>query len=381
MRYPITSDYTYRNQVQLIQGGKDFFSFLTNSIDRAQYSIYFQIYIFEEDETGKSIAASLIAAAKRGVNVYMLLDGYASKNLSDSFVQSLKDAGIQFRWFNSFTKNNRIYLGRRLHHKVIVMDEQYAFVCGLNIGNRYNDTAESKAWLDWAVYTVGETASVLTKICQRRAKLPQGNSPAKIPTAIGSCAVKVNVNDWVNLQSAISRSYRQMMQKATTHVIIMSPYFLPGTTFRKLMRRAAKRGVTIQLILTGISDIPLAKYAERHLYRWMLKHSIQIFEYQQTVLHGKLGTCDDEWTTVGSYNINNLSAYASIELNLEIKDKPFAIETKKRLEKIIQEDCKRITLEEYQQKINMGKRFLQYISYQILRLMLTIFTLRKAQQE
>lgn len=381
MRYPITSDYTYRNQVQLIQGGKDFFSFLTNSIDQAQSSIYFQIYIFEEDETGKSIAASLIAAAKRGVNVYMLLDGYASKSLSDSFVQSLKDAGIQFRWFNSFTKNNRIYLGRRLHHKVIVMDEQNAFVCGLNIGNRYNDTTESKAWLDWAVYTEGEAASILTKICQRRAKLPIGNLPVKIPTAIGNCAVKVNVNDWVNLQSAITRSYRQMMQKATTHVIIMSPYFLPGTTFRKLMRRAAKRGVTIQLILTGISDIPLAKYAERHLYRWMLKHDIQIFEYQQTVLHGKLATCDDEWTTVGSYNINNLSAYASIELNLEIKDKPFAIETKKRLEIIIQEDCKRITLEEYQQKINMGKRFLQYMSYQILRLMLTIFTLRKAQQE
>ena len=79
MRYPITSDYTYRNQVQLIQGGKDFFSFLTNSIDQAQSSIYFQIYIFEEDETGKSIATSLIAAAKRGVNVYMLSMGMLLK--------------------------------------------------------------------------------------------------------------------------------------------------------------------------------------------------------------------------------------------------------------------------------------------------------------
>ncbi|NOS92346.1 MAG: phospholipase [Cyclobacteriaceae bacterium] len=381
MRSRTSSDYTYRNHVQLIQGGKDFFSLLSKSIDEAQFSIYFQIYIFDEDETGKSVAASLCAAAKRGVHVNLLVDGYASKNLSDSFIQSLKEAGVQFRWFNSFIKNNSNYLGRRLHHKVIVFDEQRAFVCGLNISNRYNDTAEGKAWLDWAAYTEGEVASILTKICQRRIKLSTNNSEIKTTTTTGASAVKVNVNDWVNLQSAITRSYRQMMQQAATHVIIMSPYFLPGTTFRKLMRKAAKRGVTIQLILTGISDIPLAKYAERHLYHWMLKHSIQIFEYKRTVLHGKLATCDEEWTTVGSYNINNLSAYASIELNLEIKDKSFAIKTKKRLEQIMEEDCTPITLKDYQHEINIGKRFLQYISYLILRFMLLIFTLRKAQQE
>ncbi len=381
MRFQTSSDYTYRNHVQLIQGGEDFFSLLTKSIDEAQSSIYFQIYIFDEDETGKTVAASLCAAAKRGVQVNLLVDGYASQSLSDGFIQSLKEVGIQFHWFNSFIKNNRNYLGRRLHHKVIVFDEQRAFVCGLNISNRYNDTTENKAWLDWAAYTEGEAASILAKICKRRVKISSSNSTIKKAISVGTSAVKVNVNDWVNLQSAITRSYRQMMQQATTHVIIMSPYFLPGTTFRKLMRKAAKRGVTIQLILTGISDIPLAKYAERHLYHWMLKHSIQIFEYKRTVLHGKLATCDEEWTTVGSYNINNLSAYASIELNLEIKDKPFALQTKERLTKIIQEECSPITMEEYQSEINIGKRFLQYVSYLILRIMLLIFTLRKAQQE
>jgi len=381
MRVSKNSDYTYHNNVQLIQGGEDFFSLLTKSIDEAQSSIYFQIYIFDEDETGKSVAASLCAAAARGVHVNLLVDGYASKNLSDSFIQSMKEGGIQFRWFNSFIKNNRNYLGRRLHHKVIVFDEQCAFVCGLNISNRYNDTAEGKAWLDWAVYTEGEAASILAKICKRRVKISSSNASIKKEISVGTSSVKVNVNDWVNLQSDITRSYRQMMQQATTHVIIMSPYFLPGTTFRRLMRKATKRGVTIQLILTGISDIPLAKYAERHLYDWMLKNSIQIFEYKRTVLHGKLATCDEEWTTVGSYNINNLSAYASIELNLEINDKAFAFKTKERLTKIIQEDCKPITLEDYQHEINFWNRFLQYMSYLLLRFMLMIFTLRKAQQE
>ncbi|MBI3221270.1 MAG: phospholipase [Bacteroidetes bacterium] len=381
MRVSKTSGYTFHNNVQLIQGGKDFFSFLTKLVEEAKLSIYFQIYIFDEDETGKAVAASLCAAAARGVVVNLLVDGYASQKLSDPFVQSLKEAGIRFRWFNSFIKNNRNYLGRRLHHKVIVIDEQKAFVCGLNISNRYNDTAENQAWLDWAAYTEGEVASALTKICQRRAKISSGIASIKTTTVLGTCAIKVNVNDWVNLQSAITRSYRQMMQQARTDVIIMSPYFLPGTTFRKLMRRAAKRGVTIQLILTGISDVPLAKYAERHLYHWLLKHSIQIYEYKSTVLHGKLATCDEEWTTVGSYNINNLSAYASIELNLEIKDKQFALSTKERLTKIMQDDCTPITLEDYQHEINIGKRFLQYVSYLILRIMLMIFTLRKAQQE
>src|SRR6187549_556649 len=130
-----TPSYTYSNQVQLIKGGQDFFQTLKLKINEAQQSIYFQFYIFDDDETGRSIANDLIAAAKRNVAVYLLLDRYASGALSSDFIQEFKDAGIHFRWFTSFLKNRKFYIGRRLHHKVIVIDSNKSFVCGLNISN------------------------------------------------------------------------------------------------------------------------------------------------------------------------------------------------------------------------------------------------------
>jgi len=77
-------------------------------------------------------------------------------------------------------------------------------------------------------------------------------------------------------------------------------------------------GVIIKVVQAGISDIALSKYAERYMYRWLLRNKVEIYEYQKTVLHGKIAVCDDQWMTVGSYNVNNLSAYASIELNLDV---------------------------------------------------------------
>ena len=383
MRRAISSAYTYSNQIQLIKGGRDFFRILKSRIDEAEKSIYFQFYIFDEDETGRSVANDLIAAAKRNVNVYILLDRYASKNLSSAFIQELKDAGIHFRWFTSFVKNRKFYIGRRLHHKVVVIDSSKSFVCGLNISNRYNDTSENAAWLDWAAYTEGAASLKLEQVCKRRIK---DYSPAKVNDAIKTkdldqCAIKICVNDWLLRKSEITNSYLKIIRGATNSIQIMSPYFLPGHQFRRALKRAAQRGVNVQLILSGNSDIPFAKYAERYMYEWLLKNKIQVYEYQPNVLHGKIITCDGEWTTVGSYNVNNLSAYASIELNLEIKNQNFASHVEGRLKDIIQNDCQQITIQLYKYEINIWKRFVYGTMYNFMRLMLFIFTFRKPHRE
>jgi cardiolipin synthase len=135
------------------------------------------------------------------------------------------------------------------------------------------------------------------------------------------------------------------------------------------------------VILTGISDVMLAKLAERYLYDWLMRYNIQIYEYQRSVLHGKIATCDSKWATVGSYNVNNLSAYASIELNLEILNDAFVLQTEGTLETIIETECVQITKDSYQREINFAKRVLQGIAYNLLRFMLVLFTFRKSQQE
>lgn len=377
---------TGANRVDLIRGGSDFFQLLDSLIAGARHSIYFQIYIFDEDNTGRRIANSLMAAAQRKVTVHLLVDRYASKSLSASFVQELKTAGIYFRWFTSFIKNRKFYIGRRLHHKVIVIDSVKSLVCGLNISDRYNDTADNTAWLDWAIYAEGEASLALEDICKKRI---HDNSPRRTLNSSTQeytktnekYAIKICINDWVGRKSEITRSYLEMLKEATSHIVIMSPYFLPGYEFRKRLRQASRRGVKIQLILAGISDISLAKYAERYLYDWLFRCNVEIYEYQKTVLHGKVATCDGVWATVGSYNVNNLSAYASIELNLEVKNEKFVHHVEQTFQSIMDVDCLRITKETYKQEINFFKRILQVSAYNVLRFMLMLFTFRKKQQD
>ncbi|MBL7871489.1 MAG: hypothetical protein JNM78_07750 [Cyclobacteriaceae bacterium] len=375
--------YTYSNHVQLIKGGKEFFNILKSKIAEAEKSIYFQFYIFDEDETGRSVAKDLIAAAKRNVSVYVLLDRYASNDLSSDFIQDLKDAGIHFQWFTSFFKNKKFYIGRRLHHKVIVIDSAKSFVCGLNISNRYNEVDGNAAWLDWAAYTEGATSLQLEQICKRRIR-DHSSSTRKNEVAAKikpEYAIKVCVNDWVSQKSQITTSYLKAIRAATTSIHIMSPYFLPGYQFRSALKRAVKRGVNVQLILAGNSDIAFGKYAERYMYEWLLKNDIKVYEYQPSILHGKIATCDGEWTSVGSYNVNNLSAYASIELNLEIKSQDFAQHVQNRLTEIIQHDCHQITRQVYKYETNMWRRFLYGSMYNFMRVMLFLFTFRIPHRE
>ena len=366
---------TYANHVKLIQGGQEFFKQLKLLIDSAEKTIYFQFYIFDADDTGRVIADALKAAAQRGVKVYMLLDGYASLGLSSDFVQELKDSGIHFRWFKSYIRNRRFYVGRRLHHKVVVVDSFKSFVCGLNVSDRYNDTTESIAWLDWALYAEGTVSSKLEQVCKRRIK---DYSASKVPAheaVEDRCAVRVCVNDWVSRKSDITKSYIQLLNDAKSQVIIMSPYFMPGYTLRRSLKAAIKRGVNVKVILTAISDVWVSKYAERFMYDWLFRFGVEIYEYQKNVLHGKMVVADGDCVSVGSYNVNNLSAYASIELNLEIRNKEFALDIEKRLTTIIKEDCKRAT--KRNQKTNLITRSLQLLAYNFLRLMLFVFTFKQ----
>lgn len=378
--------FTNQNRVRLVKGGRAYFELLENMIDQAKDSISFQIYIFDEDATGKTIATALIRAAKRNVSVHLLIDGYASQNFSTELVNEMKSVGIHFKWFTSFIKNEKVYLGRRLHHKIVVVDSFQSLVGGLNISDRYNDFPESVAWLDWAVYSEGEVSEELELVCKKRMmdyspRFQNHRTPTVNLSNKQTCSIKVNINDWGARKSDVTKSYLAMLKRASSRVIIMSPYFLPGHSFRRKLRQATQRGVSVQVILTGISDVMLAKLAERYLYDWLMRYNIQIYEYQRSVLHGKIATCDSKWATVGSYNVNNLSAYASIELNLEILNDAFVLQTEGTLETIIETECVQITKDSYQREINFAKRVLQGIAYNLLRFMLVLFTFRKSQQE
>jgi cardiolipin synthase len=382
-----SSAYIPHNKVKLVRGGRDYFSTLTRLINHAQHSVHLQIYIYEADETGQMVAAALMDAAKRGVKVYLLADGYASKELPAHFINELQTAGVHFRFFEPLLKSEHFYFGRRMHHKVLVVDGHYGLVGGINISNRYNDMDDDPAWLDWALYLEGPSAGVLFKICidvwARPAQLALKRNlrhelPAMPPS--GNSQLRIRRNDWVKSKNQISRSYVDMLKKATSNVIIMSGYFLPGTLIRHHLSRAAKRKIEIKVIVAEKSDVKLAKHAERYMYRWLLKRNIKLYEYTRSVLHGKMAMRDGKWVTIGSYNVNDISAYASVELNIDVNDAEFASQVQHQLESIMEKDCVQVTEEDYNKRYNMFQRFIQYCSYWLVRVIFYLFTFYFKQQ-
>jgi cardiolipin synthase len=367
----------------MIRGGKPYFDLLLQLIASASESIHLQTYIFSEDETGIQVANALKAAAARKVQVYLMLDGYASRALSRSFIADLRDGGVHVRFFNPLFKSQSFYLGRRMHHKVTVVDTRYALVGGVNVSNKYNDMPGEPAWLDFALYVEGEAARELCVLCWKSWK---NYPPAMGLTPCEEKHIQFNIppgeqrqvgmvrNDWVRRKNEISATYVNMLRNARSHVTILCSYFLPGRVIRRQIRFAVSRGVRIKVIAAGVSDVKLAKYAERYWYSWMLRNRIEIYEYQPTVLHGKIAVCDSEWMTIGSYNINDISAYASIELNMIVNDEAFARQTEQTLLDIAEKDCVRVTSEYYKKSKNIVKQFVRWLSYQFFRMTFYLFT-------
>jgi cardiolipin synthase A/B len=375
--------YTAQNKIQLVRGGKQYFDLLLQLINQATESIHLQTYIFNDDTTGQLVAAALQAAAQRKVQVYLLADGYASQVMGKKMIAVLRAAGVHFRFFQPFFKSKQFYFGRRMHHKVFVADARFVLVGGVNIANRYNDMPTQPAWLDFALYAEGEIAKQFCVLCFKtwnNFSLNMGITPCEEKQQVFNFAeaektlVRMRRNDWVRRKNEISATYIEMFKNVQSHITILCSYFLPGKIIRRLLKNAAKRGVKIKVITAGPSDIMLAKYAERWMYDWLLRNKIDLYEYQPTVLHAKVAVCDGEWLTIGSYNINDISAYASIELNVDVHNANFAAALEQILSNIITAECIHITKEKHLQSKNIFKQFIRWCSYEFIRVVFYMLT-------
>lgn len=372
--------YSTKNKTTLIRGGQAYFSLMNRLIIEASQSIQLQVYILEADKTGSEVINNLMKAAKRGVTIQVLLDGYASGGLASAIISEMRAAGIKLRFFEPIFKGGNFYFGRRLHHKVLVCDGKYGLAGGINISDRYNDMPGIPAWLDFAVLIEGEAVFELHKLCNQlyakeKADIVELNRQQITNEGWNNlnCAVRVRRNDWVINKNQISATYMEFFRQASKEIVIMSSYFIPSNFFRHNLIQAAKRGVKIKLILAGISDIDIAKDAERYLYRWALHHGIELYEYPKNVLHGKVAICDGRIVSIGSYNINDLSALASIELNIDVNDQHFAQHVQQEFEKIIEQDC--IPISNHTGiKWNFINRLYHWFAYTIVRFLFRIFT-------
>lgn len=381
------SAYTLHNDVSILRGGADYFRAIEEIAGKATYSLHLQTYIYDGDETGQRVAEALIAAASRGVMVYVLVDAYASQHISKELVARMREAGVNFRFFEPMLKSKSFYFGRRMHHKIVVADARWCLVGGLNISNRYNDMNGVPAWLDWALRVEGDVSAQLDKVCRRmwdrnvlRKKCKAIDPPAFEPVK-AKHRVRIRRNDWVYNKTEITAGYRAMFSAAAEDITIMTSYFWPPTGLLRRMEVAARRGVHIRLVLTGTADVPFAKYTERYLYSRLFRSRVDIFEYSKNVLHGKTAMRDGAWMTLGSYNLNSISAFASVELNLDVEDNSIATEMTANIDRIIEEDCVKVVADDYRIVNSPLKMFYYYISFRTVQLLFFLFTFYFSQKK
>jgi len=368
--------YHRADAAQLIRGGKLFFETLEKLIRGAKFEIHFQFYILEEDETGSKIVNALIEAANSGIKVYVVLDAYGSSKLSSKTLKLFEEAGIQFKWFRPIISLSNMEFGRRMHHKIVAIDERIALTTGVNIANRYNDIGNTPAWLDFALITEGITAKEIKRRClqiwEKRYQLSKRWKKFRLPVVASSISaenpmIKVSVNDWLRGRNSIYNGYRNAIGTAKHEIFIAGGYFLPGRVLRRSLREARGRNVSVSIILTKISDVAFSKSASEYLYQWMFSKGIRIFEWEPSIMHGKIAVVDQIWSTVGSFNMNYLSTFESIELNMEIINDSFSKQVSELLHRIAENECSEVVEEEFLKKYSILKRLKTWISFIFVR--------------
>jgi cardiolipin synthase len=360
--------------VELVHSGEDYFLRLEKLIAKAEKEIHLQTYIFENDDTGNRIASCLKKAAQRKVKVYVLLDAYGSAALPDSFAQDLVQHGILLRFFSPLFSLNNFYIGRRMHHKIVVADKKIALIGGINIADKYHGTTASAPWLDYAVQLNCPAAKNLQILCSDY--FFKKGSSKKIPPVLhsaGSALVGILQNDWLRRKTEVCDAYTNAFIHAEKEIVIVGSYFLPGSIIAKALKKACKRGIKTTVILAGASDVPLVRRATEHLYSSFLDGHMRIFEWNKSVVHGKAAVVDNKWSTIGSFNLNSLSCYGNIEMNVEVHSGEFAENLRADFEIVISQ-CSEITKGSLRQRAGIFNKLGNWISYQMVRTAMLFLT-------
>jgi cardiolipin synthase A/B len=358
------------HRVALLQGGDELFPAMQRAMAEARQHVWLTTYIFHDDEAGQAVAEALCAAARRGVEVHVVVDGFGSLAALPWLRQRLAACGVMldvFRPLDRWTAWLQPSQLRRRHHKLCVVDDAVAFVGGINILDDRFDLSHGRSTqprLDFAIELRGPVVPQVRQLAQAdglRARLgkawrsevgalarsrtpmadtlqllrglrgnaPPGEQAHEAPHPVRAAFV---VRDNLKRRRDIERSYLEAVRGARHSVDIACSYFYPRRAFQRSLLDAAQRGVRVRLLMQGKPDYRLAALAARVLYNELLSRGVRIFEYTPAFLHAKVAVVDDDWATVGSSNIDPLSLLLNLEANVMLRDAEFAAALRCRIE-------------------------------------------------
>lgn len=384
-------DWTNHNAVDLLQNGADFFPALCRAIDAARVSVHLETYIFLPDRTGKQVLHSLEQAARRGVKVRVVLDGFGSANTAQAIRDRVVEAGGQCRiyrpeppWYGRLVPSRSRL--RRLHRKLTVVDGEVAFIGGINVVDDYDDLDPNDGInaprFDFAVQVRGPLvayavhAQDLLWVRMNWARLrryPREWPRIKLglpswPSAAlaGHQRAALVLRDNLRYRQTFERAYLYGIQHAQRDILIGNAYFFPGRQFRKALLRAAARGVKVRLLLQGKIEYHMQYYATRSLYDQLLRGGIEIYEYMPSYLHAKVAVIDD-MAIVGSSNLDPFSLLLAREANVVVDDLALARDLQQRLETAIAQGGRLVRPLDYHRR-GWWKRCVDAVSYTMLRI-------------
>ncbi|MHB1052414.1 MAG: cardiolipin synthase ClsB [Thiobacillus sp.] len=329
------------NRLRLLQSGAEFFPALIAAIDAAQSEVHLETYIFNADPSAEAVRDALIRAAQRQVQVRVLVDGVGSHALPAGWRKILEDGGVSLLVYRplvmGWLANPRSL--RRLHRKLAVIDARIAFIGGMNLMDDFEPVRFEAPRLDFSVEVQGPLLAPIHKSTRRLWRLValsqlQSSEHKEVKPAWptdGHVRAAFVVRDNFAHRRDIERSYFVALAHAREEIVIASAYFLPGRRFRRLLKKAAERGVQVRLLVQGHTDHPLFQAATRALYRDLLADGVKVYEYQASELHAKVAVVDGRWATVGSSNIDPFSLLLAREANIVIEDQAFGRDLQQRL--------------------------------------------------
>jgi cardiolipin synthase len=366
------------NHIILLRNGTEYFPRLVEDIEKAQQEIFLESYIFVEDTIGQQVAAALRSAAQRGVRVHLLLDGFGSRALAPELITSLKLTGVRVLFFRPDVAKFSLQKQRlrRMHRKVAVFDNKVAYVGGINILEdaelsflppRYDYAIRVEGGLVLRIHAAADHLWRHTCRVQLRLEWAKRSKvkPA-LPESPGEIIAGLAIRDNFRNRHTIENAYLRAIAEAKEEIVIANAYFLPAKRFREALIIAARRGVKVHILVQGRIDHFIQYFATRTLYERFIKAGVSVYEYTLGFMHAKVAVIDQNWSTVGSSNIDPFSLLLAREANIFIKNAVFSGQLRDDIMQAIKKDAIQIQLADLKTQPWL-LRVVSNICYQLMR--------------
>ncbi|HEY6927456.1 MAG TPA: phospholipase D-like domain-containing protein [Steroidobacteraceae bacterium] len=327
------------NRFRLLSASEQYFECMLQAIEASSAYVLLEMYLVESGIIAGRFVEALGRAARRGVRVCVVFDGFGSLKLASGYRRDLIEAGVELRTFNPIRLRTRLQNFLRDHRKLLLVDGTTAFVGGVGLTDEFALPGRpGQPWRDLMVEITGPVVTDWQRAFDRTWRRTGGQlglaDPAACPDFVDGADGRVALSE-ARERSMLANGVVRRIDTARSRAWIMSAYFVPSRRFRKALRRAARRGVDVRLLVPGpLTDHPWVRHAARRYYGKMLRNGVRIFEYQPRMLHAKMIICDD-WVSIGSSNLDRWSFKWNLEANQEVQNAGFAVAAAG----VFEEDC------------------------------------------